>query len=309
MATDTVSTRAPKRRFAVLAPDPNGGEAIPQSACFKTYRRATEQLLEDWHKIFVVATLASLPSLADFLKKANQRHRLCAVFVDREDDFDLLPQFLHHSHVRTLRNMLVHEGPVVPRRVLSAYCLGAEHELIADAQVVNDWLFLVSCALDAYEVPFDLIPALRTIPHSRRRDFRVSIDGAYVHWPVDEVHLDVDSIRRRTDPEWAKRREVEDLVANAWFGQAVAELRRSAHLRQTDIPGLSERQVRRIERGQGATLGALKRLAAAQGTDLGTYIDGVAKAAQSERNSSVDTRKEGTTASAASKVLRDKHPA
>ena len=312
MASDRVSIQAPKRRFAVLAPDPDAGEAIPESACFKTYRRATEELLEEWQKIFVVATLAALPGLADFLKKANQRHRLCAVLVDREDNFDLLPQFLHYSHVRTLRNMMVHEGPVVPRRVLSAYCLGAEHELIADAQVVHDWLFLVSCASDAFEVPFDAIPALRTIPHSRRRDFRVSTDGAYVHWPVDDVHLDLDSIRRRTDPEWAGRRKVEDLIANASVGQAIAELRRRAQLRQTDIPGLSERQVRRIERGQGATLSALKRLAAAQNTDLGTYVDQVAKAAQSQGTSSVGTREERNTQtsrkarSAASKVLKDK---
>jgi len=294
MPTETASTQARKRRFAVLAPDPHVGGAIPESACFKTYRRATEQLLDEWQKIFVLATLASLPSLADFLKKANQKHRLCAVLVDREDEFDLLPQFLHHSHVRTLRNMLVHKGPVVPRRVLSAYCLGAEHELIADAQVVDDWLFLVSCALEAFEVPFDLIPSLRTIPRARRRDFCVSIDGAYVHWPVDDVHLDLDSIRRRTDPEWAERRKAEDLMANSRFGQAVAELRRSAHLRQTDIPGLSERQVRRIEKGQGATLSALKRLAAAHGSDLGTYIDRVAKAAQFEWTNSVETGNERT---------------
>lgn len=294
MATTTESTQAPKRRFAVLVPDPDLGEAIPKSACFKTYRRPTEQLLEGWQKIFVLATLASLPSLADFLKKANQRHRLCAVLVDRGDDFDLLPQFLHHSQVRTLRNMLVHAGPVVPRRVLNAYCLGAEHELIADAQVVNDWLFLVSCASDAFEVPFDAIPALRTIPPGRRRDFHVSPDGAYIHWPVGDVHLDLDSIRRRTDPEWAARRKVEDLIANASVGEAIADLRQRAHLRQTDIPGLSERQVRRIEKGQDATLGALRSFAAAQNDDLGTYINQVAEAAQSQWTSSIGTRKERT---------------
>jgi len=276
MASRTATTEAPKRRFAVLAADPHVAEAIPESACFETYRDATPALLNDWQKIFVLVPLAGLAGLSDFLKKANQRHRLCAVMIDRGDEFDLLPQFLHYADVRTLRNMLVHEGPTVPRRVLNAYRLGAEHDLIADAQVVSDWLFLVTCALDAIAVPFDAVPALRRIPPGRRRDFSVSSEGSYLHWPVDDVHLDLDSARRRTDPAWAERRKAEDLLANTSIGRSIAEVRRRAQLRQTDIPGLSERQVRRIEHGAVTTLGALKRLAAAHGTDLGGYVDRVA---------------------------------
>jgi hypothetical protein len=126
----------------------------------------------------------------------------------------------------------------------------------------------VSCALDAIAVPFDAVPALRRIPPGRRRDFSVSSEGSYIHWPVDDIHLDLDSARRRTDPEWAERRKAEDLLANTSIGRSIAEVRRRAQLRQTDVPGLSERQVRRIEHGAVTTLGALKRLAAAHGTDL-----------------------------------------
>ena len=281
MPVNTENTRASERRFAVLAPEPAVEKAIPRSGCFMTFREATEDLLDGWRNIFVLVSLAGLPRVSEFIKKANRRHRLCALFVRRDHHFDLLPQFLHHSHVRTLRNMLVHEGPTVPWRVLNAYRLGAEHHLIADAQVVKDWLFVVSCAWETFEISFEGIPALRGIPAPRRREFTVSQDGAYVHWPVGDVHLDLDSIRRRTDPDWAQKKRVEELQANATAGGAIAAVRRLAKLRQADIPGLSERQVRRIEGGEGTTLSALKRLAAAHGADLNTYIERVAEAARS----------------------------
>ena len=79
----------------------------------------------------------------------------------------------------------------------------------------------------------------------------------------------------------AQKKRAEELRANAAAGGAIAAVRRLARLRQADIPGLSERQVRRIEGGEGTTLSALKRLAAAHGADLNTYIERVAEAARS----------------------------
>jgi pyrroloquinoline quinone (PQQ) biosynthesis protein C len=43
-------------------------------------------------------------------------------------------------------------------------------------------------------------------------------------------------------------------------------------LKQSEIQGLSERQVRRIEKGEGTTYEALRRLAAAHGMDLEPYL-------------------------------------
>ena len=43
-------------------------------------------------------------------------------------------------------------------------------------------------------------------------------------------------------------------------------------LKQSEIRGLSERQVRRIEKGEGTTYAALRRLAAAHRMDLELYL-------------------------------------
>jgi len=51
-------------------------------------------------------------------------------------------------------------------------------------------------------------------------------------------------------------------------GAAIARLRVATGLKQSEIQGLSERQVRRIEKGQGTTQEALRRLAAAHRMSL-----------------------------------------
>jgi uncharacterized protein DUF2442 len=270
-----------KNRFAVVAPAPCASGTIPQYASFTTFREPREVLVEEWSHIFVLTSLADLPGMSDFLRAANRRHRLRAVLVDRGRYFGLFPQFLHHAQVRTLRNMFVHEGPELPWRVLNAHHMGAEHVLIADAQVIDDQLFMVSCASEAYEVPFDSIPALRSIPEAQRQKCRVSCDGAFVHWPTADVHLDLDSVKRRLDPVWAQRKLAEDALGTASAGRAVAAVRRASNLRQSDIPGLSARQVRRIEHGESSTLTALERLASAHALDLATYVDRIAEMARS----------------------------
>ena len=54
-------------------------------------------------------------------------------------------------------------------------------------------------------------------------------------------------------------------------------LAQAIEVKQSDIKGLSERQVRRIEKGEGTTFESLRRLAAAHGLDLKKYLDEVAK--------------------------------
>ncbi len=61
------------------------------------------------------------------------------------------------------------------------------------------------------------------------------------------------------------------------FGKAIATLRKEQGLRQSDIAGLSERQLRRIERGARAGVSALRSLAAAHDLDLNGYLNVVAE--------------------------------
>jgi hypothetical protein len=106
--------------------------------------------------------------------------------------------------------------------VLTAWWHGAQSELIAEGNMGDDRLFVISCALDRYEI----LAAKAT--HDRR------------------------------------------------YGAAIAKLRTAKGLKQSEITGLSERQVRRIEKGEGTTYESLRRLAAAHQMDTSEYLRQVA---------------------------------
>ena len=61
-------------------------------------------------------------------------------------------------------------------------------------------------------------------------------------------------------------------IHDSRYGAAIAKLRLRMGLKQSEIKGLSEKQVRRIEKGERTTNDALRRLAAAHRMDLESYL-------------------------------------
>jgi hypothetical protein len=227
--------------------------------------------------VFVLTTLTGLSHVTDFVRDANQHHRLRALLIREDTDTKVLPQLMDRANVRTLRNTLVHSGHDVPRRVLMAWQQNAQHELIATAYVVGDFLMAISCALDVIEVPFDATSALRSIPDKERSHFTISSEGSYIHWPQPDVHLDLDALRCAIDPGYREQRAAEALLYDRRFGEAVAALRKAHGLRQSDISGISERQVRRIEQGERPTSRAIGILAENHGLSAKEYLEAVAE--------------------------------
>ena len=231
--------------------------------------------------VLVLAAASELPHLASFLHSANSRHHLRALLV-RDDEPEWIPQLLSRANVRALRNMLVTSGEdvEVPRRVLLAWALGAPGELIADARVIGEGerLLVVSCAMDQTELPFEAVPALARMPAGERSRFEVAGDGSFLHWPASDVDLDLEAIRYYTDEAYREGADRERLIRERQFGAAARAVRQRHELRQTDVEGLSARQVRRIEKGESyASTGALEKLSAAHGLETDEYLDEVAE--------------------------------
>ncbi|NLE36878.1 MAG: helix-turn-helix transcriptional regulator [Pirellulaceae bacterium] len=66
-------------------------------------------------------------------------------------------------------------------------------------------------------------------------------------------------------------------VFNRRYGAAIRRLRMEAGLKQSDIAGLTERNLRRVEHGQlAASKSTLQSLANAHGMALEDYLDGLA---------------------------------
>ena len=228
--------------------------------------------------VFVLCSAMRLPEVAEFVSSVNREHRLRALFVRQDADPVWLPQLLERANLRTVRNMLVHGDYSVPMRVLSAWEHGGQDQLIANATVAADKLFLVSCALETLEVSFDALPALNRIPANARGSFVIAEEGSYIHWPAPDIHLDLDAIKGAVDPEWRARTAAIRLSQNNRYGEAIAAVRKKYGLRQGDIAKLSERHVRRIETGAPVTAAALRSLAAAHKLSLDEYLSLVAEA-------------------------------
>lgn len=260
----------------VLAQDRGSDFAIPRSLSATVLRKPDMRVAESALNLFVFSSATRLSGVEEFVQAANRHHHLRALFVEEDVDPKWLPQMLNRANLRMLRNVVVHSGPEVPRRVMSAWHAGAQDRLVANAAVSGDRLYVISCALEQFEVAFADIRALKDIPQDDRAVFEIADDGSYIHWPVPDVHIGMDTIRASVDGEFRERLEAETLAADKRFGAAVSSLRKKAGLRQADITGLSERQVRRIENGERPTVASLRLMAEAHGMALGDYLKAVA---------------------------------
>lgn len=251
--------------------------SFPSSREFKIIRHPDLDIAEKVKNLFVFSTATQLPQISEFVHIANRRHQLRALFVREDIKPEWLPQMFFRANVRQVRNMLVHSESDVPNRVIAAWRIGAQNHLIANASVLNNSLIILKCNLDTIEVPFDNLLRLLNIPKSELGQFNIAEDGSYIHWPNQDIHLDLDSIQCALDPECKSRADQARLLADKKFGSAVAFLRTKFGLNQTDITGLSERQVRRIEHGERATLQSLRLLAEVHKMDLNDYLDEIAQ--------------------------------
>ena len=230
--------------------------------------------------LFVLCAATTLHDVAPLARAANRRHRLRALFVRRDVGPGLLGPLLDAAAVRFSRNVVFHDGPELPARVLRAWEMGAQDRLIAEADVTNGKLIVLTCALERLELPLADVPPLARLPKTQRGAFGIPSDGSYLHWPEADIHLDLDALRAVVDPAWRARLARERATHDSQFGQAVSVLRREHGLKQADISGVSARQVRRIEGGSLPRSETLRRLARAHGLELGAYLDRVAAVAE-----------------------------
>lgn len=241
--------------------------------------RATRSLegAREARRVFIVSSATGLPAVARYISHAARNHRLHGLFVRNDMGDHWVMQIFERASLRRIRNSVVHRDPAVAQRILQAMALRAEAHFIADATVADDTLHVMDCAFNLHEMPFDAYPALRRIPAGRRRDYEIILDGAYLRWDDFDVDLDLESVRLATDPELRARVERQRVMHDEAFGRAVRAFREEKGLRQSDIAGLSERQVRRIETGETVTLAAVDALAAAHGLSPDDYLNAIAE--------------------------------
>ena len=263
-----------QRSYALVRCDDDKNGRVPVG--FPVLRSKSLRTARRYRHLFVLCSALHLPEIAKFVSEMNREHRLRALFVRTDVDSAWLPRVLERAGLRSFRNMLVHSNSLVPNRVLAAWQRNAQAELIADAMVADDRLILVSCEPKTYEVRFDQMPALKKIAPQQRPNFEIAEDGSFIWWPSADIHLDLDALRTITDPSWRKRAKRIRRTHGREYGIAIAALRKDHGLRQTDIPGVSERQLRRIEESGAVSVHTMEQLAKAHRMPLAQYLDALA---------------------------------
>lgn len=203
----------------------------------------------------------------------RSRVEICLVMLDTE------PKYVQITSDGTGWEppALLHPSMQVLQRVLRAWALEAEAELIATAGIRAGDLYVRDCRLREYKVPIRDIPPLRTLPGENLYDFEVSDSGSYLWWPKRDIHIGLDTVRYYTDPAHKAQVDKQKAEYDARYGRAIAMLRKQSGLRQTDIEGVTERQIRRIEQGESTPRAAtLEKLAAAHGIPFSEYLETLA---------------------------------
>lgn len=135
------------------------------------------------------------------------------------------------------------------RRWVIAANRSQPYEGIIDAYVVGRTLTVFMGDLTIRDFPIDQVPSLRPLEPESLRALEVDVDGSFLTWPGTDVHLGPSQLLQAVDPSELAEIEIERFRSEN-TAMALKHMREERGLRQTDIEGLSERQVSRLENAE-----------------------------------------------------------
>ncbi len=219
--------------------------------------------------------------VARVIHEASRERRLAGLLIRDDVGTAGLVDRLKSVRLRLMRNLVVHSGSGEPQRLLHALQTDHPEQIIVQAFAAGDELVVISGSLERLSVPFEDVPALRELDEAHRHDFDVEEFGAYLHWPEPDVHLDIEALRYIVDPTARAEARKARLAFDEDFGAALAKLRQARGMRQSEFAGLSERQIRRIEKGETLPrTSTLRKVAESLSMSLEELLEEIAKQTQ-----------------------------
>lgn len=181
------------------------------------------------------------------------------------------------SHIAA-HEPFIASDPSSVRRMVLARRNGAEKELIASASIDDGKLVVWSCEPRRFEVAVAEIPVLAKMPAHMVANFELSASGSRIRWPGADVDINLDTIREHADPDVRRKHEARAREEAKQYAGAIRRFRVERGLKQTDIEGLTDRQVRRLEEGDTVPhIDTLKKLAVAHDLSIDDYLKELAK--------------------------------
>jgi len=165
-------------------------------------------------------------------------------------------------------------------RILSGMTESSGSHPIVDAWIENQRLVILSPTFSRLEVALEKLTRFIGSNESQAAAFEIDEDGRFLYWPHCDVHLGWTQFEQIIDPAKIVTANEKTLKYNRKYGEAIRATRESAGLKQSDIRGITDRQLRRVEHGQQtASKATLEALAAAHSLSLADYVEQLAKRA------------------------------
>jgi hypothetical protein len=244
--------------------------AVPGVSLTRAPRRRPRDLL-------VVTPLGSALTALARLSGGGQKGKVVvAMFAEKKADLAQLADAFAYAE-REHCTPFFAKDPATARRLILAHQHKAADKLIASASVNGDELVVWSCEPKQYVVPLRDLPGVRDLPEPARHKLTLDADGSRLHWREGDVDLDLDAVRYACDPAFKKQQDRQTRASLRTSGSAIQTLRKLHHLKQSQIKGLTDRQVRRIEAGRVIPhASTLEKLAVAHGMSLDAYLSALA---------------------------------
>ena len=186
------------------------------------------------------------------------------------------------------RRLQVCRDRSVVKRLVIALKRPAPWEGILDAFVLEDSLVLVLGDMSVREFPINRLPQVRRFEPAVLNRFVIDSAGSYLHWPDRDVHMGPSQMLQAVDPMYLSDVEIRRYQMQN-MSQVLLDMRTDRQLKQTDIPGLSARHVRRLEKEAARlTVEAARKFASAFGLTLSGFLD--------ELSERITALREGATA-------------
>jgi Helix-turn-helix domain len=155
--------------------------------------------------------------------------------------------------------------------------LESDSRRILDARIEDGVLRVVSPDFRRMEIPISKIDELSKADKKAVAHFEIDDDGSYIYWPDLVLHLGWEQLFQIVDPEAARKAQQKSHQFNERYGAAIRRVREEKGLTINEITGLSDKQLRRIERGEcRLTANAAKELAKAHGMAANEYLQKLA---------------------------------
>lgn len=182
--------------------------------------------------------------------------------------------------------------PLVVKRLVIALRRTTPWEGVLDAYVLGKSLVVVLGDMTVREFPISRLPKVRDFEPEVLGRFEIDSAGSFLYWPDRDVHMGPSQMLQAVDPVYLSEVEIRRYEMEN-VSQAVFDMRSDRRLMQTEIPGLSDRHVRRLENeGMRLTVDAATNFAKAFGLTLSGFLDELSSRITSQRQDAekADTR-------------------